>query len=183
MGLGKTLQAISVAYYYRNEWPLLIIVPSSLRFCWVEELEKWIPDIHPKDIYLVQTGNDASGIADAKISITTYGLLCKTTSRVILEALNNQNFKIQDGGMAQFQANGLIMKLFNMSGEAKGLTLTAASLVVFAEMYWTPGVLIQCEDRAHRIGQNNCVSVHYLVAKGTMDEWVWSAIGRKVSLS
>lgn len=50
-------------------------------------------------------------------------------------------------------------------------------------MYWTPGVLIQCEDRAHRIGQNNCVSVHYLVAKGTMDEWVWSAIGRKVSIS
>lgn len=35
-----------------------------------------------------------SGIPDAKISITTYGLLCKTTSRVILEALNNQNFKV-----------------------------------------------------------------------------------------
>lgn len=58
MGLGKTLQAISVAYYYKTEWPLLIIVPSSLRYCWIEEFEKWLPDISPGDINLVQTGSD-----------------------------------------------------------------------------------------------------------------------------
>lgn len=59
MGLGKTLQALSVAYLYQSEWPLLIIVPSSLRFCWVEEIEKWFPDTSPEDIFIVQTGNDA----------------------------------------------------------------------------------------------------------------------------
>ena len=59
MGLGKTIQAISVALVYRSEWPLLIIVPASLKFCWIEELEKWLPDILPKDINLVHTGTDA----------------------------------------------------------------------------------------------------------------------------
>ena len=59
MGLGKTIQAISVAYYYKDEWPLLIIVPSSLRYCWIEELEKWLPDIQPHEINLIQSGNDA----------------------------------------------------------------------------------------------------------------------------
>ena len=36
MGLGKTLQAICVACYYRQEWPLLVICPSSVRIAWAE---------------------------------------------------------------------------------------------------------------------------------------------------
>ena len=62
----------------------------------------------------------------------------------------------------------------------QGLTLTSASLVVFAELDWTPGTLEQCEDRAHRIGQSDTVHVHYLVAAGSLDDWVWSALSKKV---
>ena len=60
MGLGKTIQAIAVAYYYKEEWPLLIVVPSSLRYVWIEELEKWLPDLLPQDINLVQGGFDTA---------------------------------------------------------------------------------------------------------------------------
>lgn len=34
MGLGKTVQAICIAAFYRKEWPLLVVVPSSVRFTW-----------------------------------------------------------------------------------------------------------------------------------------------------
>ena len=53
--------------------------------------------------------------------------------------------------------------------------------MVFAELDWTPGTLEQCEDRAHRIGQKDTVHVHYLVAAGSLDDWVWSALSKKVS--
>ncbi|XP_013069197.2 LOW QUALITY PROTEIN: DNA annealing helicase and endonuclease ZRANB3-like [Biomphalaria glabrata] len=432
MGLGKTLQAISVAYYYRDEWPLLIIVPSSLKFCWIEELEKWLPDVLPHHINLVHCGSDASGIANSLITIVTYGLLRLPSSKVLREAIESCKFKVVicdeshylknhkslsckviipliksaerrillsgtpalakpvelysqidaicpkkfgtfwqfadrycdahtvfygkfrkrkiDGAsnleelqkkltdlmlmirreksevltelppkqrqriLFELKASALkkeildkfselrkqihqgnkevqsifqaaeaqelvrdnsfdkegnskqelsifsqISNLYKLSGDAKigpvreyiemlcdsddlkflvfayhhdmmngieqalweknvkfvridgttksvdrqqcvsqfqsdpdtrvailsilaagvGLTFTAAKLVVFAELYWTPGVMMQCEDRAHRIGQTCSLPVHYLVAKGTMDEWVWAAVCKK----
>lgn len=36
MGLGKTLQAIAVMSYYREDWPLLVVCPSSVRMVWAE---------------------------------------------------------------------------------------------------------------------------------------------------
>ncbi len=36
MGLGKTIQSIAIACYYRDEWPLLVVCPSSVRMYWAE---------------------------------------------------------------------------------------------------------------------------------------------------
>ena len=58
MGLGKTLQALSIAYYFKEEWPVIIIVPSSLKYTWVDEIEKWLPEIPPEDINLIKGSSD-----------------------------------------------------------------------------------------------------------------------------
>ena len=61
-----------------------------------------------------------------------------------------------------------------------GLTLTAASTVVFAEMTWTPGEIIQAEDRAHRIGQAASVNVYFLHIKNSIDDVIWNSIQSKL---
>ncbi|KAK2166039.1 hypothetical protein LSH36_43g04003 [Paralvinella palmiformis] len=94
MGLGKTVQALSIAYYYKHEWPLLIIVPASLRYPWIEEVEKWLPEIHPHEINLIQGGADVSQIPSACITVVTYGLLRHPSCKVVQEALYNQQFRI-----------------------------------------------------------------------------------------
>ena len=60
-----------------------------------------------------------------------------------------------------------------------GLTLTKASAVIFAENTWTPGMMIQAEDRAHRIGQKNAVNIYYLHGSGTIDDVMFQMIQEK----
>jgi len=72
--------------------------------------------------------------------------------------------------------------LLSITAANSGITLTAAHLVVFAEIYWNPGILCQAEDRTHRIGQTNSVMVQYLVAKGTADDELWPMIKRKLDV-
>eukprot|EP00900_Chrysochromulina_parva_P004176 jgi/Chrpa1/1375/Chrysochromulina_OHIO_Genome00013610-RA len=70
--------------------------------------------------------------------------------------------------------------LLSILAAGQGLTLTGASTAVFGELRWTPGELLQAEDRCHRIGQRSSVNVYYLVAKDTADEAMWAVLQRKV---
>uniref|UniRef100_A0A3P9B361 Zinc finger RANBP2-type containing 3 n=1 Tax=Maylandia zebra TaxID=106582 RepID=A0A3P9B361_9CICH len=93
MGLGKTVQAIAVAYTFRQEWPLLVVVPSSLKYPWIEELERWIPELQPGDINLVENKSHTIGIGSSKVTVLGYGLLT-TDARPLVEALSGQRFAV-----------------------------------------------------------------------------------------
>ncbi|XP_030181195.1 SWI/SNF-related matrix-associated actin-dependent regulator of chromatin subfamily A-like protein 1 isoform X1 [Lynx canadensis] len=72
--------------------------------------------------------------------------------------------------------------VLSITAASMGLTFSSADLVVFAELFWNPGVLLQAEDRVHRIGQSSSVSIHYLVAKGTADDYLWPMIQEKIKV-
>lgn len=73
--------------------------------------------------------------------------------------------------------------LGNIKAAGVGLTLTAASTVVFVESDWTPGWMQQAEDRAHRIGQTESVLVQYLVFDGSMDAVLAQTLVSKADIS
>merc|ERR1719487_1196030 len=82
--------------------------------------------------------------------------------------------------VARFQdVESVKVALLSITAAGTGLTLTAAHTVVFAELYWVPGQMQQAEDRAHRIGQRDCVTVQYLVAKDTLDDVLFRSLEKK----
>lgn len=73
-----------------------------------------------------------------------------------------------------------LIAILSITACATGITMTKASTVVFAEMYFTPAVMIQAEDRAHRIGQEHtCVNIHYLYGPNTLDELIYQKLLEK----
>jgi len=72
--------------------------------------------------------------------------------------------------------------VLGITSASVGLTLTKASTIIFAELYWTPAQLLQGEDRAHRIGQKRSVDVKYLLAEGTVDDQLWPILKRKLEV-
>eukprot|EP01083_Nonionella_stella_P193309 714098_1 len=82
MGTGKTLQALCVAYCYRDEWPLLVVVPASLRSMWAAEIERWFPEILPSHIQLVRSSNQDIDM-DKPVTITSYAMLANLSQRFL----------------------------------------------------------------------------------------------------
>tara|TARA_Y100001973_G_C5180406_1_gene324530 strand:- start:188 stop:1624 length:1437 start_codon:yes stop_codon:yes gene_type:complete len=64
-----------------------------------------------------------------------------------------------------------------------GITLTAASTVIYYSNNYDLEKRIQSEDRAHRIGQVNPVLYIDLVAKGTVDEKIIKSLRNKVNIA
>jgi SNF2 family DNA or RNA helicase len=85
--------------------------------------------------------------------------------------LTGENNEAQrQNAVDQFQ-NDSAVRVFigSVTAAGVGITLTASSHVVFAELDWVPGNITQMEDRAHRIGQTETVLVQHIVLSDSLD--------------
>eukprot|EP01084_Bolivina_argentea_P013469 25285_1 len=75
MGLGKTIQAIACAAAYREDWPLLIITPSSAKYHWEHELKQWLGEdyIKPREILVMSSSKDEL-LTNHLVVISSYDL-------------------------------------------------------------------------------------------------------------
>lgn len=78
-----------------------------------------------------------------------------------------------------FQSGKIKCCILSITAASTGLTLTAATDMVIAELPFAPGVALQAEDRIHRIGQKESVLIRYLCADNTLDDGLWGIINSK----
>ena len=78
--------------------------------------------------------------------------------------------------------NERIIAILALTAAGQGLTLTAASTVVFVELSWVPGAMVQAEDRVHRIGQHSACNIHYLLAEDGTDQLMWPSLVKKLKV-
>ena len=84
----------------------------------------------------------------------------------------------------QFRGNPkCAVALLSMQAMGTGHNLTCANRVVFTELDWNPSTHLQCEDRIHRIGQEDDCIITYLLADGTADEAVWPMLQMKLDVT
>lgn len=74
------------------------------------------------------------------------------------------------------------LAVLSLMAAGTGLTLTASSTVVFGEMYWVPGVILQAEDRCHRISQTQPVTIYYLLGEETIDTYIHPVLEKKLKI-
>lgn len=85
MGLGKTVQVLAFLSQLENRTPILIVLPTSLLFNWLREIERFLPH---KKVYLHHGAlRNANQLKDHDIILTSY-----TTLRVDLSFFSPMTF-------------------------------------------------------------------------------------------
>ena len=83
----------------------------------------------------------------------------------------------------RFQERELPVLVLSLKAGGTGLNLTAATQVIHYDRWWNPAVEDQATDRAYRIGQTAPVTVHRLIAEGTVEDRVAQLLADKRDLA
>lgn len=108
--------------------------------------------------------------------------LCKAFPNAV-RVTGRDNAASKQAAVDSFQNGNSHLIICSIKAAGVGLTLTAASNVAFVEFPWTYADCLQCEDRAHRIGQRDNVTCYYLIGRGTIDSALYRIILDKKSIA
>lgn len=116
----------------------------------IDEGEKMVVFLNQREIYDVM-------LKEFPDALVLNGEVDKEDRMPVIDAFQNDPNK------------KLILVSMKVGGQL--ITLTASSHVGFIELGWNPATHDQCEDRCHRIGQEDSVMSSWFIAKNTIDEW------------
>lgn len=130
-------------------------------------IKEWIEDFVDMDQKLVVFGHHVDSIKEIAKDFN-FSIIIGSTPGTLRQQYVD---KFQEG-----EGKGICL---GIKAGGVGTTLTAASNELFTELGWTPAEHDQAEDRCHRIGQKNMVTVYYMIAKNTIEEDILELLEEK----
>ena len=127
----------------------------------LDEVSQVVVFVHHRVMY--------DGILDA--------LWCEDITAVGINGLTPPEER--DEAVAEFQSGKARVFVASLKAASTGLTLTAASTLIFGEYDWVPSTNEQAEGRIFRVTQTEICRIKYLVAADTLDEKILAAVQRK----
>lgn len=79
MGLGKTYQALAIADFYKDDWPLLVCTTAATRDTWAEQIRNLLPWVPAQGIVTLTSTSDYFG--DSKVLIASHNLMERNADR------------------------------------------------------------------------------------------------------
>jgi len=109
-----------------------------------------------------------------------YEELSKTHKVILYDGTPDQRAAIEK----EFQESvGGCIFLSQIEKAKEGITLTAASHVIYYGNSWSHGTRVQSEDRAHRKGQTKSVIYYDFIVPNTVDELVYYTLKEKADVA
>lgn len=165
------LQQFALAYAsFNDEGRLIMTDPSSKLDALMEMIE--------------DGPEDKQWVVFSQFKQVAYLLSQRLAAKQISHGTLTGDTKQGDRGalVEDFQSGRVRVFVGTIAAGGVGITLTAASTVVFLDRAWSPALNKQAEDRLHRYGQKNAVQVIDIMARNTVDlgrrqtieqKWEW----------
>ncbi len=103
-------------------------------------------------------------------AIDTLKRRCKAKSVVVDGSVTGRDRKAAVDQFRRDRKTRLFIGNIKAAGTGIDGLQTVCQTAAFAEMWWSPGTMIQAEDRIHRIGQEGSAQIVYFVARKTIEE-------------
>lgn len=105
--------------------------------------------------------------------------ICTDMGLHVSELDTNSSQEKRQEAVDSFQHGDADVFVAPITAAGVGINLYRSSDVLFVERTWTPSQMEQAECRVHRIGQDREVSITYMDAKNTIDEYVARTLDSK----
>ena len=112
---------------------------------------------------------------------------------IIRQRLKNYSFGIITGETKDNERQSIVERfqtddntkiiIGTIGAMGTGLTLTAGTVVIFMDEPWNKALKDQAEDRCHRIGTTENITIYTLMCKDTIDERIHELVEKKGAMS